>query len=235
MSRGTSRDGRGRKAATSFAQVRQDVFPYRPIPLVARHHYRSGGLARRSDRRPGAADGPQRGTIAHYGGHALAAPVSGRRLSGIRSHSDMSVRRPDGIGMIVTVLAGCTAPAVVGPDRRAGLRQERQRDEAGQDRTAGHRRGRRYDDGEGRSCGPPCRCPATRPTRRSAPPSRAWHRGEAGRRSRWPAGAAGAHPEGRDTGARKRRKEHPGHAALIGLDAPASGVRPRRGQPAYGG
>ena len=58
-------------------------------------------------------------TIAHEGGHALAALLSGRQLSGIRLHSDtsgvtVSRGRPDGIGMIVTILAGYTAPAVVG-------------------------------------------------------------------------------------------------------------------------
>ncbi|HEY2207223.1 MAG TPA: M50 family metallopeptidase [Pseudonocardia sp.] len=58
-------------------------------------------------------------TIAHEGGHALVAVLTGRRLSGIRLHSDtsgvtVSVGRPSGPGMVCTALAGYLAPSVVG-------------------------------------------------------------------------------------------------------------------------
>ena len=58
-------------------------------------------------------------TVAHEGGHAVAAVLSGRRLSGVRLHSDtsgltVSRGRPRGPGMVVTLLAGYTGPAVVG-------------------------------------------------------------------------------------------------------------------------
>ncbi|MFI6062514.1 M50 family metallopeptidase [Streptomyces sp. NPDC051286] len=58
-------------------------------------------------------------TIAHEGGHGLIALVSGRRLEGIRLHSDtsgltVSRGRPTGIGMIVTAAAGYTAPPLLG-------------------------------------------------------------------------------------------------------------------------
>lgn len=58
-------------------------------------------------------------TIAHEGGHALAAVLTGRRLHGIRLHSDtsgltLSAGRPTGPGMIFTLLAGYLAPSLVG-------------------------------------------------------------------------------------------------------------------------
>lgn len=58
-------------------------------------------------------------TVAHEGGHAVAAVLSGRRLTGIRLHSDtsgltVSRGRPRGPGMVVTLLAGYTGPALVG-------------------------------------------------------------------------------------------------------------------------
>lgn len=58
-------------------------------------------------------------TIAHEGGHALAALLTGRRLHGIRLHSDtsgltLSAGRPSGPGMILTLLAGYLAPPLVG-------------------------------------------------------------------------------------------------------------------------
>jgi len=58
-------------------------------------------------------------TIAHEGGHALAAVLVGRRLSGIRLHSDtsgltLSRGRPSGPGMAVTLLAGYLAPSLLG-------------------------------------------------------------------------------------------------------------------------
>jgi len=56
-------------------------------------------------------------TVVHEGGHGLAAVLSGRRLSGIRLHSDTSgltvSRGPrTGPGMAATLLAGYTAPAL---------------------------------------------------------------------------------------------------------------------------
>ncbi|MFD3686833.1 M50 family metallopeptidase [Nocardiopsis sp. NPDC058631] len=58
-------------------------------------------------------------TIAHEGGHALVALLSGRQLTGIRLHSDtsgvtVSRGKPTGIGMILTVFAGYIASSVIG-------------------------------------------------------------------------------------------------------------------------
>jgi hypothetical protein len=58
-------------------------------------------------------------TIAHEGGHALAAVLTGRRLSGIRLHSDtsgltLSKGRPRGPGMVITGLAGYITPPLLG-------------------------------------------------------------------------------------------------------------------------
>ncbi|MFI6443140.1 M50 family metallopeptidase [Kitasatospora sp. NPDC050543] len=58
-------------------------------------------------------------TIAHEGGHGLVALLTGRRLSGIRLHSDtsgltVSSGRPTGPGMILTAAAGYTAPSLLG-------------------------------------------------------------------------------------------------------------------------
>lgn len=58
-------------------------------------------------------------TIAHEGGHALVALLSGRRLTGIRLHSDtsgvtVSRGRPTGPGMVLTVFAGYVAPSLIG-------------------------------------------------------------------------------------------------------------------------
>ena len=58
-------------------------------------------------------------TIVHESGHAAAAVLTGRRLTGIRLHSDtsgltLSVGKRTGPGMIVTAAAGYLAPALVG-------------------------------------------------------------------------------------------------------------------------
>lgn len=58
-------------------------------------------------------------TIAHEGGHGLVALLMGRRLEGIRLHSDtsgltVSRGRPTGLGMILTSAAGYTAPPLLG-------------------------------------------------------------------------------------------------------------------------
>lgn len=58
-------------------------------------------------------------TIAHEGGHGLVALATGRRLDGIRLHSDtsgltVSRGKPTGIGMILTAAAGYTAPPLLG-------------------------------------------------------------------------------------------------------------------------
>ncbi|MCH0541344.1 M50 family metallopeptidase [Streptomyces sp. MUM 203J] len=58
-------------------------------------------------------------TIAHEGGHGLVALLTGRRLEGIRLHSDtsgltVSRGRPTGLGMILTAAAGYTAPSLLG-------------------------------------------------------------------------------------------------------------------------
>ncbi len=58
-------------------------------------------------------------TIVHEGSHALAAVLSGRRLAGIRLHTDtsgltVSVGRATGPGMVVTAFAGYVGPSVLG-------------------------------------------------------------------------------------------------------------------------
>lgn len=58
-------------------------------------------------------------TIAHEGGHALVSVLSGRRLEGIRLHSDTSGEtrsrgRRTGPGMVLTALAGYVTPPLLG-------------------------------------------------------------------------------------------------------------------------
>jgi hypothetical protein len=58
-------------------------------------------------------------TIAHEGGHALAALLTGRRLSGIRLHADtsgvtVSYGKPYGFGMVLTAVSGYIAPSLAG-------------------------------------------------------------------------------------------------------------------------
>ncbi len=58
-------------------------------------------------------------TIAHEGGHAFAALLTGRRLRGIRLHTDtsgltISAGRPHGPGVVIMLAAGYVAPAAVG-------------------------------------------------------------------------------------------------------------------------
>lgn len=58
-------------------------------------------------------------TIVHEGSHAAVALATGRRLAGIRLHSDtsgltVSVGRPRGPGMIATAFAGYVGPTVAG-------------------------------------------------------------------------------------------------------------------------
>ncbi|GAA0521092.1 membrane protein [Saccharopolyspora subtropica] len=58
-------------------------------------------------------------TIAHEGGHAVVALLSGRKLNGIRLHSDtsgltVSTGRSSGPGMVLTLLAGYPAVSLLG-------------------------------------------------------------------------------------------------------------------------
>jgi hypothetical protein len=58
-------------------------------------------------------------TIAHEGAHGAIALATGRRLSGIRLHSDtsgltVSRGRPSGLGMVLTCAAGYTGPGLFG-------------------------------------------------------------------------------------------------------------------------
>lgn len=58
-------------------------------------------------------------TVVHEGGHALMAVVWGRRIAGIKLHSDtsgvtISSGKPWGLGVILTTIAGYTAPATLG-------------------------------------------------------------------------------------------------------------------------
>jgi hypothetical protein len=57
--------------------------------------------------------------ITHEGAHGVAALLTGRRLQGIRLHSDtsgltVSSGRPSGPGMVMMLLAGYLGPALVG-------------------------------------------------------------------------------------------------------------------------
>jgi hypothetical protein len=58
-------------------------------------------------------------TIAHEGAHGVAALLAGRRLAGIRLHSDtsgltVSKGRRTGPGMVLTAFAGYVGPALLG-------------------------------------------------------------------------------------------------------------------------
>jgi hypothetical protein len=58
-------------------------------------------------------------TIIHEGAHGVAAFLTGRRLEGIRLHSDtsgltVSSGRPSGPGMVTMLMAGYLGPAVIG-------------------------------------------------------------------------------------------------------------------------
>jgi len=58
-------------------------------------------------------------TIAHEGGHALISLLTGRRLEGIRLHSDtsgvtVSRGKPTGPGVVCTALAGYLTPPLLG-------------------------------------------------------------------------------------------------------------------------
>ncbi|TVT35015.1 M50 family metallopeptidase [Amycolatopsis rhizosphaerae] len=58
-------------------------------------------------------------TIVHEAGHALMALLAGRRLQGIKLHSDtsgvtVSRGKPHGPGMVLTSLAGYPAPGLLG-------------------------------------------------------------------------------------------------------------------------
>ncbi|MEV4003365.1 M50 family metallopeptidase [Actinomadura sp. NPDC049753] len=58
-------------------------------------------------------------TIAHEGGHALVALLTGRKLDGIKLHSDtsgvtVSRGKPHGPGMIFTAMAGYVTPPLLG-------------------------------------------------------------------------------------------------------------------------
>lgn len=58
-------------------------------------------------------------TIAHEGGHAFVAVMTGRRLYGIRLHSDtsgltLSRGNPTGPGMVATAAAGYLTPPLIG-------------------------------------------------------------------------------------------------------------------------
>lgn len=58
-------------------------------------------------------------TLVHEAGHAIVAVATGRRLDGIRLHSDtsgltFSTGRPTGPGMIATAAAGYVTPSILG-------------------------------------------------------------------------------------------------------------------------
>jgi Peptidase M50B-like len=58
-------------------------------------------------------------TVAHEGGHALVALLTGRRLAGVRVHANTagvtwSAGRPTGPGIVLTTAAGYLAPPLLG-------------------------------------------------------------------------------------------------------------------------
>lgn len=58
-------------------------------------------------------------TIAHEGAHGFAALVTGRKLGGIRLHSDtsgvtVSSGKPRGFGMVLTAFSGYVGPGLIG-------------------------------------------------------------------------------------------------------------------------
>lgn len=58
-------------------------------------------------------------TVVHEGGHAFIAILWGRRVSGIKLHTNtsgvtISSGKPYGLGVIFTTIAGYTAPAILG-------------------------------------------------------------------------------------------------------------------------
>ena len=58
-------------------------------------------------------------TVVHEAGHAVVAVLVGRRLSGIKLHSDtsgvtLSRGKPSGPGMVAMLAAGYLAPALLG-------------------------------------------------------------------------------------------------------------------------
>ena len=68
-------------------------------------------------------------TIAHEGAHGVAALLSGRRLAGIRLHSDtsgltVSKGRRTGPGMVLTAFAGYVGPALLGLGGALLLRED---------------------------------------------------------------------------------------------------------------
>ncbi len=69
-------------------------------------------------------------TIAHEAAHGFAALLSGRKLHGIRLHSDtsgltVSAGRATGLGMIVTAAAGYVGPGLLGLGAASLLAQNR--------------------------------------------------------------------------------------------------------------
>ena len=69
-------------------------------------------------------------TVAHEGAHGIVAVLAGRRLTGIRLHSDtsgltVSRGRPRGLGMVLTLAAGYPGPALVGLGAAALLAVDR--------------------------------------------------------------------------------------------------------------
>ena len=69
-------------------------------------------------------------TIAHEAAHGLAALLSGRKLHGIRLHSDtsgltVSAGRTTGAGMIITAAAGYVGPGLLGLAAAAMLAHQR--------------------------------------------------------------------------------------------------------------
>lgn len=100
-------DGIAAVASTQPEPAREVVLAAAALALVVVSSRRAWPLARNVV------------TIAHEGGHAVAALLARRRLRGIRLHSDtsgvtLSHGRPSGPGMVFTAAAGYVAPSLAG-------------------------------------------------------------------------------------------------------------------------
>ncbi|MCM0619877.1 M50 family metallopeptidase [Nocardioides bruguierae] len=112
-------DGLASGVGDVLARVWSDVLGRQPLP-EAWVVLATGAVALLLVAAPQTWHGVRTGvTVVHETGHALVAVLVGRRLSGIRLHSDtsgvtLSRGRPSGPGMVAMLAAGYLAPALLG-------------------------------------------------------------------------------------------------------------------------
>lgn len=105
--------------ADTWARLWGDVTSRQPVP-EARFVLLTGAVAALLVLAPGTWPRVRLAvTVVHEAGHALVAVLVGRRLQGIRLHSDtsgvtLSRGRPRGPGMVAMLAAGYLAPALLG-------------------------------------------------------------------------------------------------------------------------